>query len=448
MMQIKDKMQLFNVNRPKRGLINGLGSIIKSITGNLDSSDKERYDQIIENINNNENKLTNKINNMIKINNNITAQFNNKIKIINENNNILNRKLDSLEKTLSNIVNDVNIIKTQNLINELIQIAQELYYSVVSLEETMTFCQLNVLYFGIINHNELLKEINKLDDTFVKAILINNIHNNNILKTYCSVKSKKLVILIELPSNVLKEELLQVTSIPTYLHNTYETINVLNGLYTKNNCKIKPVNKCIRINNKEYYCLAHTNEYEKCIENVICYKDFQFCEYNKISPINSIIEIKNSNLKYLYFPNKKQAKFYCNNELNIKDLKGIYYTNNCKINNQIEMKSGFGELIEIHINSTNINIEHINEKIKNISAINYNPESSIQIESLYHKANINNYHYIVIYIVIILLIVIMLICKHKDYLKRIFKKSRNLEMQELNVNSKNVTSVLEEGGII
>ena len=162
MLHLNDKVSLINIKREKRGLINGLGSIIKSITGNLDETDKKRYDQIIENINVNENKLTDKINTMVKINNNITAQFNNKIKIINENNIVLNKKLDNLEESIGKILDEIDIIKTQNLINELIQVAQELYFSLIMLEETITFCQLNTLYFGIINYNELIDEINKI----------------------------------------------------------------------------------------------------------------------------------------------------------------------------------------------------------------------------------------------------------------------------------------------
>ena len=447
MLHLNDKVSLINIKREKRGLINGLGSIIKSITGNLDETDKERYDQIIENINVNENKLTDKINTMVKINNNITAQFNNKIKIINENNIVLNKKLDNLEESIGKILDEIDIIKTQNLINELIQVAQELYFSLIMLEETITFCQLNTLYFGIINYNELIDEINKIGNSFIKTILINNIHNNNILKTYCSTKHENLIILIEIPSNVLKEELMQVTSIPTYVHDTYKTVNILNGLYTKNNCRIKPVNRCSRISNKEYYCLSQNNEYEKCLENVICYKDFKYCAYNNISLINSIIEIKNSKLKYLYFPHKKQVKFYCNNELFIRQLKGIYHTNNCQFNDQIKIKDNFGDLVKIHINSTKTHIKHIKNKIKNISLIKHDIESDIFLNSLYN-VTIRDYHYILIYVIIELIVIVIIICKYKNCLQRKLKKPSDIELKEINKSSKNVTSILEEGGIM
>ena len=39
-----------------------------------------------------------------------------------------------------------------------------------------------------------------------------------------------------------------MTSIPTKLHNVYEILNVANGLYSKNNCKIRLLEKCTQLN--------------------------------------------------------------------------------------------------------------------------------------------------------------------------------------------------------
>ena len=130
-MHIKEKIQLLNIKRVKRGVLNGLGSIIKSITGNLDQSDKDRYDQIIEIIDSNQKLISNKMNNIIKINNNITAQFNDKISIINENNNLLNEKLNNIQKEIGRILEEVDTIKVQNLINEFIQVGQDIYFSLI-----------------------------------------------------------------------------------------------------------------------------------------------------------------------------------------------------------------------------------------------------------------------------------------------------------------------------
>lgn len=60
-------LNTFGHNRVKRGLINGLGSVIKSISGNLDYTDAIRYNNAITTLQNNEYKLESKINEHISL---------------------------------------------------------------------------------------------------------------------------------------------------------------------------------------------------------------------------------------------------------------------------------------------------------------------------------------------------------------------------------------------
>jgi hypothetical protein len=48
------QLESFEVNRIKRGLIDGLGSVVKSITGNLDYTDALHFDRAVKEIRNNE----------------------------------------------------------------------------------------------------------------------------------------------------------------------------------------------------------------------------------------------------------------------------------------------------------------------------------------------------------------------------------------------------------
>jgi hypothetical protein len=54
--------------RMKRGLIGGLGSIIKSITGNLDYTDAKLYNDALETLRNDQSKLVSEINEHISLN--------------------------------------------------------------------------------------------------------------------------------------------------------------------------------------------------------------------------------------------------------------------------------------------------------------------------------------------------------------------------------------------
>lgn len=61
---MSDQLLTFQGKRSKRGL-NGLGSIIKSVSGNLDYTDALKYENVIAILQKNENNLAIEINHQI-----------------------------------------------------------------------------------------------------------------------------------------------------------------------------------------------------------------------------------------------------------------------------------------------------------------------------------------------------------------------------------------------
>ena len=55
--RLTDKIKVISEHRNKRRIINGLGTIIKSITGNLDNDDDKEYMELFEKIDKNMQKL-------------------------------------------------------------------------------------------------------------------------------------------------------------------------------------------------------------------------------------------------------------------------------------------------------------------------------------------------------------------------------------------------------
>lgn len=72
--RISEQLQTLKPNRKKRALIDGLGSVIKSISGNLDYTDAIKYNNAIKVLQDNEIKLESEISNHIKLNKESTAQ--------------------------------------------------------------------------------------------------------------------------------------------------------------------------------------------------------------------------------------------------------------------------------------------------------------------------------------------------------------------------------------
>nr|CAI5842191.1 unnamed protein product [Callosobruchus analis] len=66
--------------RIKRGLVNGLESIFKAITGNLDARDGERFESLISELQNNQNKISEAINSQSTLSVELIDNFNKTIK--------------------------------------------------------------------------------------------------------------------------------------------------------------------------------------------------------------------------------------------------------------------------------------------------------------------------------------------------------------------------------
>lgn len=64
---VTEHLRSLEPSRAKRGLINGLGSIVKSISGNLDYSDAVQYDNLIKELKTTQNKIFMELNSHISL---------------------------------------------------------------------------------------------------------------------------------------------------------------------------------------------------------------------------------------------------------------------------------------------------------------------------------------------------------------------------------------------
>lgn len=80
-------------NRTERGLINGLGYVIKGVTGNLDASDGEKIYKILNHLQNNEKSIENQLKLQYSLSSQIVQNFNETIKNIMHNEYILRSRI-------------------------------------------------------------------------------------------------------------------------------------------------------------------------------------------------------------------------------------------------------------------------------------------------------------------------------------------------------------------
>ena len=74
--QLTNKIKIITSHRSKRGSIDRLGTIVKTITGNLDANDWRRYDELFDKINKNMHILQTQNLDIVKLNKEIISKFN------------------------------------------------------------------------------------------------------------------------------------------------------------------------------------------------------------------------------------------------------------------------------------------------------------------------------------------------------------------------------------
>lgn len=194
--------QLAPSYRVKRGLINPLGSIIKIITGNLDSNDGYRYDQIIEHIQSKQENIFKKVTLVSEV---IDGLYNATNSV---NNNVLqlDKNLKEVEDKLSNTVKLEYIHYSSNVIinvySAILHDFQIICLKLNEIETTIAFSKLNTLHQSIIDSQNLLtmlKNIEKTDRLVFPASLENLVRIEQSISIKSFSKGNQLTFVMEIP---------------------------------------------------------------------------------------------------------------------------------------------------------------------------------------------------------------------------------------------------------
>lgn len=149
--EIKDQLNKFNGSkRNKRGIINGLGTAIKFITGNLDDNDLKTISENIAKLEKSQNREIEKINQLTSFANHVTTRLNKGTELINEN----------LAKTKKALQEALNRDDTRTLLqNEILQ-AESLLGTLKMIERSISLSLSGIPNLEIVSVLEM-KEIHK-----------------------------------------------------------------------------------------------------------------------------------------------------------------------------------------------------------------------------------------------------------------------------------------------
>lgn len=264
--ELKAKLQtLMPRLRNKRGLVNGLGSVIKSITGNMDADDAIHLNKEIEQLTQGQSTITGEINQLTQINNQMSQRFSNITNHINRQQEIIEGYLRYSRNELNNrIKSDEIAIRYTQYLNQVNYNIDLLSSHLSNIAEAVVLARLNIISKQILNSDELNEiytffknksiEI-KSDEHIYELLGLQAYYNNtniifNIQIPQISEETYSFFHIIPLPINNTKMIISKPFAIsnPKNIHHFDEKCPKIEGIYYCREARkyqINPNDTCI-----------------------------------------------------------------------------------------------------------------------------------------------------------------------------------------------------------
>lgn len=451
---INEKFNHFTTHsRTRRGIFNGLGTVVKSITGNLDAEDDKRYTEILKHLQENQSKLNNQIKHQYSVSHQMIEYFNKTVDTIRENENILKLKIEQLMHIVIAGDKNNNKLLIKDIYNQLNTLYTMTFNTLQDIENSLTFCKLHTLHPSIIKSHDLYKELNKISK-FYNDELPFEINQENLLEieklisVNCKLQNNKIVYFIEIPINYETQfELIHLIPTPTKHNSDFVTI-IPNSEYilkSEDGHLRSLYDVCTRNKENTYQCPSKIKEIteDSCEKNFILQNNVENCHFIKLNIKKNHIEyIEEINQYLAIFPNPEHLQAKCNQGDSISDIQGILLIkeDNCKLqikNKNLLFKQGtFGKPLVIENFEINYNITKIPKMAIELNSINDLKPINKFDDTLYYnndqiKAEDFNYPLCALYIIFIIgAIITAAVYFRKTFLKKKEEpKDEDIELQ-------------------
>lgn len=335
---IKEKLEIVKIDkkvdiRKKRGLINGLGSIVKFVTGNLDANDGEYYEKMLRKIKSNQVNINNQLLQQYSVNTEIINEYNKTINVARNNFNELKEKLTLVNKNVNDFI---ELEKLKDVLNQLNILYSIMLNLVQDIENSLTFCKLGTLHPSIISTKELYVEILKIADFYKDQLpldpKINQIMEfENLIRIDCRINYKEIMYFLKLP--LVKEtnfKLYKLFSIPTKYENKYISVIPKTRYLLRSDSQIIGLeNKCKLINSK-YFCSNEMILHDdlNCESTIINSGNTENCKY-------TVLDVKDNMIKWIpemgqylaILPNEESLKIESSTATTVEKLQGVFFLN-------------------------------------------------------------------------------------------------------------------------
>lgn len=356
-------------SRMKRGLINGFGSFFKSITGNLDAYDGERYDRIISELQNNQNKVNSNILKENSISLSIIKRFNATVQQISVNEKLLESKLNQVGLIIQKTTYRENSIFIKDILNQIINVYEIIDSILQDIENSIAFSKLKIMHSSIIKTEDLYSELLNVQKIIgsnqmpLEVTLENILFYEKLIKVDCFAFKNKVTYLLRIPITYPTYfKFLHLYSIPVLRMSQFKVIIPRNNFLLINELHYAFRNRrCTEVKAQFHVCdqmdLKEISDSSPCTVKLLQNaKDTSTCHQIEMKITRSTIkQLDVSDQWVLILPKEEVVKFKCNSQEESQRLVGTYLLkvpHNCKvmssqesiINNRVSV-SNFSEPI-------------------------------------------------------------------------------------------------------
>lgn len=318
-------IRFHGTNRVRRGLINGLGTVIKAITGNLDNDDKERFEKIINELDKKDQNSQSKINQQYSVVNQLIANYNRTLHAIQFNNDQIKLKISEINAVVNSY--DGQLIIFKDLLHHL-QTSMNLILNVLSdIETSITFCKQGILHPSIVSTHVLQSELYKLSLNLTDVLTY-----ESLIKVRCNVRSERIVYFLTLPIYKTTDyHLYYLYPVPWLINNSYTTIIPKHKYLLKqtNSNEVLPlIDRCAF--NEMFYCNAALLSYATsgCESNILSNGSTFGCKFTKLHITDNYLSIvPETNQLIAVFPQEDRIIIKSTNQAETMSLQGIHLIN-------------------------------------------------------------------------------------------------------------------------
>lgn len=303
--EINNKISLldFHSRRNKRSLLPILGKGIKFITGNLDSDDAEKFNQIIANIRTDQNRLQRQSELQYSFSK-ITSEKYDKLTqqlIVNEE--ALANKINQL--ILSNNDNHNTVIEIQ--LGQLILLHEHMFRALEKLETMIAYCSAGKYHPSILSYQELSHTYSVIQTTYPSNFQYsptNMIDMEKTIKTSCTSIDHAIYFLVSIP--LFTEESFEyyyLLPIPFKRNNQILSMIPEHKIILKGTNRTYSTNKDCMIGDR-YQCYQNDLEVGSSCENQILSLHLEHCIFTELNITNHVefVPMLNAYLLSLFNP--------------------------------------------------------------------------------------------------------------------------------------------------